>query len=283
MIPKVVYTYWNSKQLPPIATHCIETWKRLNPDFQIVVVNPDYVFTHMNPPRSFLTMIPQWQADWVRINLLAKHGGVWMDATIYCFKKLDSWINFNSNQLFVFNPPPLTTKFSTYMYENWTFACPPHHDFVNQWQLEYNKSVNMGMDRYITELKHQNRFPQFDLRLPYFTMHLCSGVVIAGGTTAEVSARSCCNVVFPCTYLGWVGLFMSPAPKYRIMAKVPKFVRQHEWIVRSLGLYTLDSEFARALQYTKDPWPARLRTILVVLTLLLLWQRRRDRTITQLV
>ena len=44
MIPKIIHYCWfGGKQLPDIAVHCIESWKRYLPDYEIIVyVKPKF-------------------------------------------------------------------------------------------------------------------------------------------------------------------------------------------------------------------------------------------------
>ena len=38
-IPKVIYTFWDSDDLPPIIQKCIDTWKTNNPDYNINILS----------------------------------------------------------------------------------------------------------------------------------------------------------------------------------------------------------------------------------------------------
>ncbi len=39
-IPKTIWTYWDSEDLPDFVSKCIAKWRRLHPDWTIVVLNP---------------------------------------------------------------------------------------------------------------------------------------------------------------------------------------------------------------------------------------------------
>ena len=38
-IPKRIWTFWNSKKLPITVENCIKTWKFMNPDYEIIILN----------------------------------------------------------------------------------------------------------------------------------------------------------------------------------------------------------------------------------------------------
>ena len=42
-IPKTIWTYWDSKDLPDFVSKCIDKWRRLHPDWYIPILNPDYL------------------------------------------------------------------------------------------------------------------------------------------------------------------------------------------------------------------------------------------------
>lgn len=78
---------------------CQATWpKHLSPEgWEIVMVSPegnlwDWV-KRDELPKTFDDLIPAHQADAVRMALLARLGGVWMDATIYLNTGLDWYIS----------------------------------------------------------------------------------------------------------------------------------------------------------------------------------------------
>ena len=48
----------------------------------------------------------QARADVIRINLLAEYGGVWADASCFCHKPLDAWIDeYTKSGFFAFDKP----------------------------------------------------------------------------------------------------------------------------------------------------------------------------------
>lgn len=39
IIPKKIWTYWHDESQPDIIKRCIENWKKLNPDYEITILN----------------------------------------------------------------------------------------------------------------------------------------------------------------------------------------------------------------------------------------------------
>jgi len=95
IIPKIIWTYWHNDDIPPIIEKGIRTWKVFNPDYKIVILTEkklkdlyDIDLSKVNINKDFHARI----ADYVRLHITYKFGGIWMDASIICTKSLD-WIH----------------------------------------------------------------------------------------------------------------------------------------------------------------------------------------------
>lgn len=104
--------YWHSglADAPPLVRICIESWQRRNPGWTVRVLDDatlgqwiDMQDVRDRNPR--LTI--QAFADVLRWRLLARHGGIWADATLYCSRPLDDWLprELQGSALFVFRSP----------------------------------------------------------------------------------------------------------------------------------------------------------------------------------
>ncbi len=95
--PKIIWTLWlqGENEAPFIVKHCIDSWRRENPDWQVIVLDEKSMYEYVTidlPPEKLKTMPKEKQANLIRLLLLQKHGGVWADATLYCMQPLDNWI-----------------------------------------------------------------------------------------------------------------------------------------------------------------------------------------------
>jgi hypothetical protein len=151
-IPKKIWTYWDNDNLPDIIVKCIDTWKKQNPNYEIIVLSkqnlskylPDVDFSkikHIDSATRF--------SDMVRLHVLAKYGGIWSDASIICLKPYDSWIpnmQSKSNAEFVgfyidgFTLPQFKEK--SPVIESWFLACVKDSRIVNDWLNEFLQKIN---------------------------------------------------------------------------------------------------------------------------------------------
>lgn len=106
------------------------------------------------------------QADWVRLNTLYEHGGVWLDATCICFESVETWVDLTSASVQGFSAP-----WCNKCLENWAFVAPKRHPLIGAWLHEFALAVRIGFDEY----KHRfplKTHPVHDW-LTYLTQHAC--------------------------------------------------------------------------------------------------------------
>jgi len=105
-LPKKIWFLWlqGLDDAPLVVKKCYESWVRLNPDWEVVFFDEHNIADHVELPRW---EIPKYVAsELLRINLLAKHGGVWVDATCFCVRPLDEWLpQYMDTGFFAFEKP----------------------------------------------------------------------------------------------------------------------------------------------------------------------------------
>jgi len=137
-IPKTIWTYWDSEELPDFVSKCIDKWRRLHPDWSIIVLNPknlkDYLPETDIFKLKFADTKPR-QSDFVRLHILAKYGGVWADASMVPTKSWD-WVideqKKKGSDFIGYYRQGATTKSEYPVIESWFFACPKGSNFVSK-------------------------------------------------------------------------------------------------------------------------------------------------------
>lgn len=111
LIPRRLWLLWfqGGSEAPFIVKKCIDSWVEKNPTWDIVVLDSSNLNNYINldMPEAVLENLSRaHQSDLVRLLLLTKYGGVWADATTYCTKPLDEWIDdYAESGFFVFHKP----------------------------------------------------------------------------------------------------------------------------------------------------------------------------------
>lgn len=84
--------WWQGEaQMSPLVRECCSRIRRFNPDKQVILITEDNMEQYVSFPSYILEKFHKGiitkthMSDLLRAELLARHGGVWMDATIYTF------------------------------------------------------------------------------------------------------------------------------------------------------------------------------------------------------
>lgn len=96
-IQRSIFLYWDQgwKEAPDLVKRCGETWSVYNPSWNVFYLDRSNVEEIINIPylaRSINLPLPAL-SDVIRLVLLKHHGGVWADATLWCARPLDDWID----------------------------------------------------------------------------------------------------------------------------------------------------------------------------------------------
>jgi len=185
-IPNVIWTFWDGEP-PPLVKKCIESWKKHNPDYEIILLNKENVEKYLPEPdlskTKHVNEFVQRYSDYVRVHILAKYGGIWLDSSVICQKPLD-WIHDIQNETnseyigyFTENMSLPELKETSPVLENWAFFCKPESKFVKDWRDEM-----MEYTKYDSYLEHSNeiveggvnpqKIPGAPNNIEYFGMHL---------------------------------------------------------------------------------------------------------------
>ncbi len=97
MIPKVIHYCWFGKNpLPKLAKRCIESWKKYCPDYEIIEWNEDNFNINCCDYVKEAYEAKKWAfvTDYVRLYVLVKQGGIYMDTDVELIKPIDSFLSY---------------------------------------------------------------------------------------------------------------------------------------------------------------------------------------------
>jgi hypothetical protein len=111
LFEKRIWFYWHQglNNAPDVVQKCYRSWRLRNPEWDVTPLRFSNLAYYLNPgDMNVLVTRPQAFSDLVRINLLKKYGGVWVDASCFCTTPLDSWMtDYVEAGFFAFrNPGP---------------------------------------------------------------------------------------------------------------------------------------------------------------------------------
>lgn len=134
-LPRIAWMLWFQgwDAAPDVARACLDNVRCANPDWRVVALDADNLRDHL--PSETLDWIdalpatPTGRSNLVRLLLLQRHGGVWLDATCLCATPLDAWIHdLAGSGFFAFTAPASGNALAT-----WFLASRPDATIVNAW------------------------------------------------------------------------------------------------------------------------------------------------------
>ncbi|MBS0294235.1 MAG: capsular biosynthesis protein [Proteobacteria bacterium] len=161
-IPRRIWSYWNGATLEPVVAQCVENWRLQCPDYRIEVLNAGNLDRFVAPgdlPPGFAALAAPKQADWLRLYLVRRHGGFWLDASIVLTESLD-WLRVQQqaqgSEFVGFFLQGFTHDARCPVVESWAFGAPAQAPFVTAWQQEFHHAlIAQGSDAYLAELRGQ--------------------------------------------------------------------------------------------------------------------------------
>jgi hypothetical protein len=118
---RVIWIFWDTgyDAAPELVRVCIDSWIIRNPTWKVVVLDRPALANYVglaeliDGRRRDITI--QKHSVLIRVALLQQYGGVWVDATVFCSKPLDTWLGaYLETGFFVFRDPGADRLLSTW-------------------------------------------------------------------------------------------------------------------------------------------------------------------------
>lgn len=199
---KIIWIFWSQgfDAAPPLVRLCLESWRPRHPGWTIRELDQttvwDYVTLPPGIPLGRKDMDIQKISTIIRLMLLKRYGGIWVDATLYCLIPLDAWIDgCLVSGFFAFsNPGPdrlMSNWFIASRKDNPLLAAM-HDRFISMWENTiFANQNNKFMVSFINKISPlisksprrtlfwTNGLVQKILRAyPYFIFHYCFNRIV---------------------------------------------------------------------------------------------------------
>jgi hypothetical protein len=178
MIPKLIHVFWSGDR-SWFVDACISRMREVNPGWRVIEYSD---FVEADHVEGFERLSIQAKTDWLRLCLVQRHGGVWLDATILCNHPIEESLDVTEQRVVGFECP-----IGEGILENWAFGAVPNHPLILAWKAEFASAIRVGFDAYKQEcgLKGSAIYDH----MPYLTMH-GAYVVVARRHPDSVSMKS---------------------------------------------------------------------------------------------
>ena len=155
ILPKVIYGYWDNLEGNDIIQAHLNTWKRnISKEWEINIITKNNVKDYVDDIfyNKYKNLNPVRFSDFLRVYLLSKNGGVWIDA---------GTIILNSTFLDKYYIEMIENKYDTTIYEfkshslpnqpyleNWFIMSCKNSKFITDLYNEFTISYNMDFLKY---------------------------------------------------------------------------------------------------------------------------------------
>lgn len=99
MIPKKIHFCWLSgDEFPPLIKYCIETWKKVLPDYEIILWDTNRFDINSVPwvKEAFDAKKYAFAADYIRLYAVYTEGGIYLDSDVEMIKSFDDLLDNKS-------------------------------------------------------------------------------------------------------------------------------------------------------------------------------------------
>lgn len=148
---KQIFTFWEPKnKIPAYIQLCIKTWYKFLPDYEIKILDYDNIKDYLDKKtlRKILCkkMTLPKQADCLRVALLYKYGGIWLDA--------DTLITSNNFRQFLIGNK--CSMIGTHKSVHLAFISTnkPKNPFITKWLISIKRRVKLFKIFSLSPVKH---------------------------------------------------------------------------------------------------------------------------------
>ncbi len=144
MIPKKIHYCWFGKGAKPkLAEKCIESWKKYCPDYEIIEWNEDNFDLDTNGYTRYCHDNKKWAylSDFVRLYVVAEHGGIYFDTDVELLKKPDELLTYEAYYGFETRTEGAGENENIVINTGLGFGSVAHHPTVEAMKQEYLKLI----------------------------------------------------------------------------------------------------------------------------------------------
>jgi len=157
LIPRRLWMFWNKERMPEFVAACVAALRRTNPGWNVTVLNPRTASALglQYTPDALVPITDQQRSDWMRLEVLARYGGVYMDASNVNFRSVEHWLNRSSSAVQGFNRPArgvdntiVSEGYGAEM-ESWAIAAPSGSRFAGLWRDNFAAALRNGTEAWV--------------------------------------------------------------------------------------------------------------------------------------
>lgn len=212
---KNIWSYWNDDEnLPPSVKFAKHTWEKHNKNSEIHMISDNTLNQFIDIsllPKNYNNVPLIKKTDIIRLTLLEKYGGVWLDANIYLNKPLDIYWDENYD-VGGFYADHFTTNINFPVLESWFISAPKNSELIKNWKDELYKGVDYSNnytnpEKYIIDLEKEidlqyiGKTDKITMEGKIYLMIHCSFLYVISKKSYNLKILPACGHNNPLNYL----------------------------------------------------------------------------------
>nr|WHU31544.1 polyprotein [chieh-qua endornavirus] len=144
-MPKIIWSYWDETIVNRFQVDMIDNWHYHNQDYRIIILNKTILSRQLSKQTYELIMAqtPQYRSDWVRLHILSKLGGVWVDSTGIFQDTIHPLVMQTlQHESGVYQVSIQSRTKSPRYYESWFIIASERNVFMNHWFENFKNMTN---------------------------------------------------------------------------------------------------------------------------------------------
>ena len=215
-VPKIIWLFWDEKNIPLHIQMYIDRISELNKDYSVIILGFHNLSEYLREFKFYFDTPIANQTDLIRLNLLYRYGGIWIDiSTIFnvslneIFPLLDK---LHSYDLIAFYNESSTVNYDRPIIESWFLAAPKNNEFIRLWLEEFSKIELMGSKKLYNFIYHKNNYEEIKQKISnpeYLLIYLTQQIVLLNKNNFNFYLKKCeDSAFFYQNYYGWNPLKM---------------------------------------------------------------------------
>jgi len=164
-LPKIIWVYWNDNNIPTCIQNILKNNTSIIKEWKINFFT-DETLSEYIPNKdlpSFENISIKQKSDWIRLYLLEKYGGCWLDAGIIINNEIamdklrDKSISKKSLFTgFYLDKSIIGNDLYSYV-EAWFIMAPKNSSIIKTWRKEFEKAIYMSFFKYKKMIKKNKK------------------------------------------------------------------------------------------------------------------------------
>ncbi len=241
-IPRTLWLYWDGEITSITVRCCIERIRKIHPNFVINILNNESLY-------NFLPDFPKIEADipianitdLVRLMLLYRYGGIWIDASIVFDKSIDSIFdldNISEDLIAFYDQTGEDTRVP--IIESWFLIAPPKSNFVGYWLDVFMKCIlsNNPGDYFKSRKDYEELVKTYKRIAEYWIVYTSAQVVLLEYDKDKYKIKLYNSAKFPNYfnhYIGWSSMHIA---KFLLLNKYKDLNVPFVKLVKEMRFYT---------------------------------------------